>query len=96
MIRKVIAYDPIEKCAVTLKLWEEKADIKFFTNGIVYLLRGIEVKEFKEVREYHASKDFNWRILGYSKIGEYLREFYDERDRALGLVPSTLRKMTIK
>jgi paraquat-inducible protein B len=79
VISKIVLYDPIDTKSAIIKLWEEKADLTFYTNATVYLLRGVEIREFKGLREYQASKDFNFRVLTRSNIEEHLRELYEQR-----------------
>jgi hypothetical protein len=79
VISKISVYDPIDQRLEYIKLWEEKADLTFYSNATVYLLRGVEIKEFKGVREYQACKDFNYRVLTFSSIELHLRELYEQR-----------------
>lgn len=54
------------------------------------------MKEYKDRIEYHAAKDFNWRILSNSRIHGYLNGLYNERDRILNAVPNNIRRQNIK
>ncbi len=96
MLSRVLLYDPVVDKTVCVRLWEEKADINFRMNGLVYLLRGIEIREFKGVREYHTSKDFNYRVLTFSYIEQSMKGLYEQRWKKLRHLPERVESRNVQ